>query len=218
MPTQKPILYVEGPDDCHVIINLMMIHGVPWEKGQEPVAVKPQKSVSALLDGISVAVKTALKNCQNVGFVLDIDEDVASRWESVRARLIAGGLPINEDEESPGKEGLVVDCSGTKIGVWMMPDNISPKGKLEDFLAELIPPSDAHYDMAREFVSRASECDAPRKFELKDRSKAELSAYLAVKDPPGNPYGTAIKARVFSEDREVATLFVAWFKKLYQLP
>lgn len=217
MSYQKPILYVEGPDDCYSIINLMMINGVAWEKGREPVDVKPQKSVSALLDGISVAVKTALKNVQNIGFVLDIDESVSSRWESVKSRLITGGLPLDTNAKAPGREGYILEHNGVKIGVWMMPDNISPTGKLEDFLAILIPRSDVHYELAREFVDKASKCDAPKKFETKDMSKAELSAYLAVKDPPGNPYGTAIKTRVFDENQEVATLFVSWFKKLFEI-
>ena len=96
------------------------------------------------------------------------------------------------------------------------PDNVSPTGRLEEFLANLIPSDDGHYGLAKSYVADASNIpDAVKPFRSKDAAKAELAAYLAVKDPPGLTYGNAIKARVFSSQSDVATRFVVWFKKLY---
>ena len=37
--------------------------------------------------------------------------------------------------------GTVVENAGSRLGIWLLPDNRSP-GKLEDFLALLVPPDD----------------------------------------------------------------------------
>lgn len=216
MLDDRPILYVEGPNDCHAIINLMMSHGVPWPKGDEPVNVEPKKSVETLLDCMAVAIKTAVKNKQHVGFVLDIDNDVKSRWASVKSRLKNAG--VNVDEFMPDKDGVIICCGEMNVGVWLMPDNVSPKGRLEEFLATLIPPDDGHYGLAKSYVASAAKVkNAQKAYLQKDAAKAELAAYLAVKDPPGITYGNAIKARVFAAPSETAEHFVAWFKKLYKM-
>jgi len=217
MSKPKPILYVEGPNDCFTVINLMMTHGVDWPEGDEPVKIEPKKSVDALLDCMSVAVKTAVKNKRDVGFVLDIDHDVSARWASVESRLKNGGLEL--DGFSPDENGIVLQVGDVNVGVWLMPDNVSPKGRLEEFLSTLIPQEDGHYKLAKSFVADAAKVqNVVRPFKLKDSAKAELAAYLAVKDPPGVTYGNAIKARMFSESSETALRFVAWFKKLYRMP
>ena len=216
MLDDRPILYVEGPNDCHAIINLMMSHGMSWPKGDEPVNVEPKKSVETLLDCMAVAIKTAVKNKQHVGFVMDIDNDVKSRWASVKSRLKNAG--VNVDEFQPDEDGLIIPCGEMNVGVWLMPDNVSPKGRLEEFLAMLIPSDDDHYGLARSYVARAVRVEnGPKAFRPKDAAKAELAAYLAVKDPPGITYGNAIKARVFAAPSETAERFVSWFKKLYKM-
>lgn len=215
MSAEKPILYVEGANDCFSIINLMMADGISWVKGSEPVQIESKNSVSALLEAMSVAVKTALKNRQTIGFVLDIDDNVEGRWASVMSRLENGGMVTSG--VTPDRDGLILTSGDVRIGVWLMPDNVSPKGRLEDFLATLIPHDDKHYDLSKKYVSEAGRLSAPKTFRSIDADKAELSAYLAVKDPPGITYGNAIKAQIFKAPSDAARRFVAWFRKLYGL-
>ena len=50
-----------------------------------------------------------------------------------------------------------------------------------------------------------------------DIEKAELSAWLSVQNPLGEPYGTAIKTRILQPSSPIAAKFVNWFKNVYSL-
>ncbi len=45
--------------------------------------------------------------------------------------------------------------------------------------------------------------------------RAALHAWLAWQERPGVPYGTAIRARYFSDDSAAAIAFVEWFKRVF---
>ena len=93
-----------------------------------------------------------------------------------------------------------------------MPDNVAP-GSLEHFLTPLIPADDPCWPLAQETAKTAKERGAP--FREVDTIKAELSTWLAWRNPPGIPYGTAMNARCFQHDTPQALAFVAWFKRLF---
>ena len=50
-----------------------------------------------------------------------------------------------------------------------------------------------------------------------EKPKAVLHTWLAWQKNPGLPYGSAIRARYFDRDSEVAERFVAWFRRVFQI-
>jgi hypothetical protein len=93
-----------------------------------------------------------------------------------------------------------------------MPNNVDP-GKLETFLAALVPQEDAVWPWAREATEGARSRGAG--FPEKDRIKAEVHAWLAWQEEPGKPFGTSVKAGYFRHDAPEALLWVAWFRRLF---
>ena len=94
-----------------------------------------------------------------------------------------------------------------------MPDNCHD-GKLEDFLRLLIDEKDPLIDHATSATDVARK-QFNAKFTEPDQIKAIIHSWLAWQEKPGEPYGTAIRAKYFGQNSKAATAFVAWFKKLY---
>jgi hypothetical protein len=144
-------LLVEGEDDKHSIIHLLARHSFDWhDEGTIRPYVSSEGSVERLLRALPVAVKSAHSR---IGVVLDADLDLPIRWLQVRNRLESAGLKV---PERPSAEGTILPGlrAGTRIGIWLMPDNSSP-GILEDFLGNLVPPEDPIWSYADEVASEA---------------------------------------------------------------
>jgi hypothetical protein len=185
-------LIVEGRDDQWSIIALTTQNGWDWNN---PAAYLPYidnaEGVENALEAIAVSVRTYAR----VGIVLDADIGPMDRWTSVRSRLLPSGLQL---PESPALEGTIIEGNGKRVGVWLMPDNHNP-GKLEDFLAVLVP--------------AGNRCWPP--FSKLDSMKAQIHTWLAWQEEPGLPFGTAITAATFAHDSTLATTFVRWMTRLY---
>lgn len=233
-------LFVEGRDDMFAVLHLMRsFHPEIDIDVEQPHAVqrKPAlvtirtakklprqgrtidegSSVQTLLDVIEKAIGDASGE-RIVGFVLDADDSLESRWKQVCDRLARVGVEVGrEDRMRPPQTGFIGTSTSkkTRTGVWIMPDNRSP-GALEDFLRELIAEDDALIGHAQSATAQARAID--QRFRDVDLRKAELSAWLAWQEVPGNPYGTAIKARWFRHDRPSGVAFATWFCELYELP
>lgn len=211
----KLAVHVEGKDDLHSMVQLLIRHGVdydskPWPP-EFPKFVDSEGSES-LLAGIPLAVK--LSTDKTIGFVLDADSPVASRWEAVRGRLKEAEV---DTPEAPPADGFIGKSSKwrARVGVWLMPDNQHP-GTLETFLSELVATDDPLIDHAATATATAKQLGAT--FPEPDTKKATLHAWLAWQKEPGRPYGTAIRARYFGVDSPAAEQFVAWFKRLFAIP
>lgn len=94
-----------------------------------------------------------------------------------------------------------------------MPDNQNP-GKLEDFLAVLVPPGNRCWPWAEQATQKAQE-DYSAPFSKLDFIKAQIHTWLAWQHEPGLPFGTAITAATFAHDATLATTFVRWMTRLY---
>lgn len=209
---ERSSLHVEGPDDLHSVVHLLIRHGIDYDCKPWPPALprlKPVGSVERLLDGIETAIE--LSTGRAIGFVLDADSPLLGRWQSVRDRLLR--VKVDAPKEPP-PEGFIGHSSTYRstVGVWLMPDN-QHDGKLETFLSTLIDEQDALIDHATEATNTARELGA--RFSEADHIKATIHAWLAWQEEPGRPYGTAIRARYFRHDSPAAVAFVAWFKRLY---
>ena len=215
MPQNEPsILRVEGKDDTHAIVHLLLRHGVDCES--IPVRIKSVRGdgdepsgADRLLAEMETDVLASTD--RSIGFVLDADEVPGNRWNAVCGRLKPVGLTL-PDEIPP--EGFVDDASTVqaRVGVWLMPDN-RRSGALEEFLRDLVESKDPLLPLADTSTQHAQERGA--RFPDSDRRKAVLHAWLAWQECPGLPYGTAIRAKYFGHDSAAALAFVAWFRRVF---
>lgn len=211
-------LHVEGSDDQHSIVHLLIRNGVPYDPVKLDLSpfllpkVFQCGGIDRLITGIGTAVKANAG--RTVGFVLDANSSRLERWTRVAAELEKGG--VGNLPPSPRNQGFIGESASlnTRVGVWMMPDNLRD-GKLEDFLMTLIDANDPLIDHARVSTGEAKARGAS--FSDPDALKATIHAWLAWQIEPGLPYGTAVKARYFSDDSPAAAAFVDWFKSLYKL-
>ena len=216
---ERPNLYVEGPDDVHVVHHLLFRHGFDCPVGgdrrphHEFAENVPEITWSGDRDAVLAAIGPAVRvsNDRSVGFVLDADENPGGRWHAVCGQLGEFGLAL------PGEipnEGFVTDIPGSRarVGVWLMPDN-QRTGALEDFLQDLVEGDDPLLPLARTSTAEATERGAT--FREVDRRKAVLHTWLAWQEVPGLPYGAAVKAQYFRVDSPSAVAFVDWYKRVF---
>ena len=210
----RPRLHVEGQDDMHVVLHLLIRHGIDWNAAGVP-AVEPHGGDAGVLGDMEATIDETVRftSGHSVGFVLDADSPIANRWAQVHDRLDRVGI---EAPDYPPPGGFIGESERWKsrVGVWLMPDNVQD-GKLEDFLQTLIREGDALIGHAQSATDRAKELGA--EFTEPDRDKAVVHAWLAWQKEPGRPYGMAITARFFGHDSPEALAFVGWFKRLYGL-
>ncbi len=211
----SPTVFVEGKDDLNVMVHLLIRHGIPYDCKPWPPGLptfKPTEGVEELLSGIALGVKVSTN--KTIGFVLDADSPLASRWDAVRRQLEQVGV---ETPKTPPADGFTGESPkyGATVGVWLMPDN-RQDGRLETFLQSLIDENDALINHAGQATCEAKWLGA--KFSTPDLDKATLHTWLAWQEEPGTPYGTAICARYFGADSPAARQFVAWFKRLFAIP
>ena len=209
---ERSFLHVEGKDDLHAICHLLIRHGIDYDHKPWPESfptIKPVGSKDELLDGMETAI--ALSSGRSIGFVLDADSSLESRWSAVSSRLKRSGVDTPTDVPPSGFVGEASQYRA-RVGAWVMPDN-RRDGTLERFLEDLVRENDKLLPYAKASTRGAKELDASFPDGLV--VKAELHAWLAWQEEPGLPYGSAIRARYFSHDSEAAQMFVAWFCCLF---
>lgn len=207
-------LLVEGRDDKHSIIHLMMRNGVDGDNPTLPLPfVRDCQGQPNLLEN-ELPLLFANKSAHRiVGVVLDADEDHERRWAQVTQIFKKHGITC---PKSPVEGGFFaeLDEGAFRAGIWLMPNNQSP-GILEDFLALLVPDGDSCWDYCDIVVDEAKARRAP--FADQDRSKAKIHTWLAWRENPGIPFGQALTQKCLSADAHIAQNFVQWFRQLYRL-
>lgn len=216
MPTalERSRLHVEGNDDKHTVIQLLIRHGLAYDQESWPESLPVVENIGGvqkLLAGVETGVMTSTGRA--IGFVLDANSPLANRWQAVRDRLLSVGVSAPGGPPAEGYVGTSARYE-SRVGVWLMPDN-QRDGALEDFLQTLIAGEDLLISHASSATDTAAAVGA--RFRPQWRLKAVIHAWLAWQEQPGLPYGAAIKARYLGHEGEVADRFVAWFKRLYQL-
>jgi hypothetical protein len=200
-------LIVEGRDDQWSIIALTGRNGWDWE---HPLAHYPYiddaKGVEPALEALAVSVRTYSR----IGIVVDADIEPRNRWAAIRDKLRPLGLEL---PASPERAGTVVNFNTKRVGAWLMPDNLNP-GKLEDFLAMLIPAGNSAWTWADEATKKAK-AEHGAAFSDPDFIKARIHAWLAWARDPGQPFGTAITAATFATDSATSRSFLSWLERLY---
>lgn len=214
------ILMVEGATEKRLIPELMEQRGVNWEpfSGQYAVKINDCEGFASLVAPREIEATLKTSGLESLGIVFDADDlhdGESNRWKSIRARF--EDIGFNPPNNIP-KDGLIItQAGGPSIGAWMMPDN-SNRGMLETFLQNLIPNDTGDnplYDLAKQSVSKAKQLDAPFKDAHED--KAIIHSWLAWQNQPGAQLHDAIKFKLFDSQRDEATPFVNWFRKLFEV-
>lgn len=196
---------VEGNDDLWSVVNIMKTRGLDWDNDARAPFVEDSKSLSRLLDAIPVAIKSLT----HLAVIVDADHDLPARWAQVCDRFSREGITL---PATPAPEGTVLSTANKVFGVWVMPDNTLP-GILEDFLRRLIPPADTTVLHAEEATKTAMQLGAP--IHAQDLQKGTLHAWLAWRDQPGVPLGTALTKRALDPQSPEANAFVDWFNRVF---
>lgn len=79
--TLKNILLVEGNDDLHVCRNLLHCYSL-----DNSIEIKDKKGIDNILRTLHVEIKGS--EVGKLGVIVDADDDIASRWNSLRQILI----------------------------------------------------------------------------------------------------------------------------------
>ena len=203
-------LLVEGKNDQHVIWALCNQHQLPENFSVEIPEEKGTGGIEALLDQLPARLDEP--NLQTLGIVVDADQDLLARWQSVANRLNTIGY--QNIPTIPPREGWIYAPSDLpKTGVWLMPNNQIP-GMLEDFVAHLIPSDDTLYPKA-ESILQEIETAAINRYTSIHHPKALIHTWLAWQETPGMPMGQAITAQVLSYNATIAIAFIDWLTQLF---
>lgn len=198
------LLLVEGKDDQHTILHLIRSVTALDETTSPTIA-----AVNGV-DNLLSKLPTYIKSVPFLGIVVDANGNPGNRWKQLRDRIVKAGVACPPESSAGGAviAGLQQDW---RIGVWMMPDNQRP-GSLEIFLEELIPEAqEAILQHARSSTDKARDLGAP----FRNAAKARMHTWLAWQETPGQPYGSAVRARSFDPGRPLAGMFTRWMEALY---
>jgi hypothetical protein len=202
-------LLVEGRDDQWSIISLVARHGANWD-AYSPAGL-PYIHDSGGCESLIASIPASSKSFQRLGIVIDADSSAAEKWTRVRNALAKSDIATPNTAEVGGTivPGITPE---RRIGVWLMPDNKNA-GRLEDFLARLIPSDDRCWPFTIEVVAGARQRGA--QVSSNDEMKARIYSWLAWRRDPGRPLGTAITAAYFRDDSVEALAFIQWFHNLF---
>ena len=206
MPATNFIV-VEGTDDRHVILHIAQAHDLKYKRDFE--FTEDIEGVDQLLRSLSTLIWD--KSDSRFAIVIDADFDIKARWTAVRNRLRSCGY---EPPSEIGPEGALFEGSNLPcVGVWLMPDNGSP-GMLEHFLGQMVPEEDRLWDQAQAVVDSLTD----RRFPESQEFKAKIHTWLAWQREPGRPYGVAVRSGLFDAKSASADAFIAWLKRVFDLP
>lgn len=191
-----------------------MRHHVDWpEKPKElPVYISLGGGAEDILTPGFLTAKIKEASTRILGVMFDADTNPKGRYSRARDRCLS--LFPDLPEELPA-EGLIAEHDEKRLGIWIMPDNVS-EGSLETFLRYLVPDASAEvWRHAVDSVRQATQKGAPCRDCHYD--KADLYTWLAWQDPPGYSPGMALTKKILDPHGQTAAAFVKWFSTLYQL-
>jgi hypothetical protein len=205
------LLIVEGKDDQYSVVSLMKAH-LPWPDDAHPIHLEDGNGVNEILKDGYLTVHLKSRTTMVLGIMLDADKKPKDRYKALR-NICLPYFPSMP--RSIPATGLITKDNGKQLGIWIMPDNISP-GILETFLSFLIPTKHTVvWQQAVNAVATARASGAPcRDVHL---PKAELYTWLAWQDPPSLSAGQALTKKVLDPRATSAAAFVAWIRQLYSI-
>lgn len=200
------VLLVEGQDDEHVVRHIweQTVLGSP---SASSFTIRNTGNVDKALESIGPEIKAPGR--QAVGILVDANDNVKGRWDAIMGRLRKAG--VIQLPSSPRSSGTILP-SQPRIGIWLMPNN-SLRGELEDFIARMIPESDAVWPLSQCYIDKIPEEE--RKFKPKKTRRAQIHAWLAAREDPRR-MGAAIGAKDLEVDGVLCQRFIAWLTQLFK--
>ena len=202
-PASKPtdrVLLIEGKDDEHVTKRLC-------ERSCPDLAFSfsNKEDVDSLVRSIDFEAR--IPGRKALGILVDANDNLQSRWDAVANRIRQDGLQV---PITPDPNGTIIE-GDPRIGIWIMPDN-GTTGELENFVIQMIPDADSVWPLAQRYVDGIPMDE--RRFTRKKTPRAQLYAWLAVRDDP-RAMGLAIHANDLNVDGDLCKKFVAWLERLF---
>lgn len=220
---ENRILFVEGADDQHTIwavcehfkVEETFTVEIPDRRGKINPKSKPTEKGG--IDNVFKATELNLiegsSAIERIGIVIDADESINSRWQSVISILQKAGYTNLPD--SPAADGTIINQDFLPtFGVWIMPDNQIERGYLETFLTFLVPENNKSWEQAKNCVANL-ENKPFIKAKVDHTTKAEIHTFLAWQEEPGKPFGQAITAKYLQADNPQCEKFVEWLNRLF---
>jgi len=227
---ENRILFVEGADDQHSIwaicehfkVEETFSVEVPDGEGKIP----KKKTHQSELGGIDNVLKATRLNLiagssavDRLGIVIDADQDLNAQWKKVLNILTKAGFKDENLPELPDAKGTVITQEFLpKFGIWIMPDNVTNRGMLEDFLEFLVPDKETNPIWAKAVKCSQEvleEVGETIRFSDIHQSKAKIHTYLAWQKECGKPFGLSITAKYLQADNPNCEKFVEWLKRLF---
>jgi hypothetical protein len=213
--SRAKILLVEGIYDFHLIRNLLRHHGINCEEAAKSaltdthsIDIVPKKGINDLLDSLELYLRQG--DLQQIGLVVDANQELQNRWEQLRSRILTAGstsLPVDFPMDSLHFVLSRLPQPDITVGIWIMPDN-REKGYLEHFASLMIRHDDPLWVRAQNCVA-----DIPvaiRPFTSLRQRKAELYTWLAWQAEPGKPMGLALTFQYLDAQAPMAQQFIQW--------
>ncbi|MGU3401350.1 DUF3226 domain-containing protein [Brucellaceae bacterium D45D] len=198
------ILLAEGVDDLRVLGSILKRTKFP-----EVFTLKSSDGIENVIKEIPIYLKGSGMEC--LGVVVDADFDLAARWQSLRDVFRNAGYKNITDAPEVGGSVLVEDRL-PRVGIWLMPDNNIP-GMLEDFVSMLIDNNDELKSHAERVVDGLPECEG--RFISAHRAKAIIHTWLAWRENPGTPMGSAITYKYLTTDNDHVRDFSRWLERVF---
>lgn len=203
---ERNVLLVEGKDDFHVFQHLTDHYGFSGS-----FSIEPTNGIDSLLDVFDVSLKVV----DRIAIIADADDKLEARWESIK-HILRDKYGFSRVPDRPTPSGTVIEEEGHPVvGVWLMPDNTVP-GKLEDFIAFLVPASDVMWTLASKCLDQVPANE--KRYDDKDRIKAQVHTWLAWQKQPGVPMGQAIRMHYLDANATHAQDLVHWVQRVFPLP
>ncbi len=202
-------LLVEGTDDLYVVANIRDRHNLA-----DNFDIIDCKGVSNIPDQVVARIKQGQSTVKAIGIILDADNDLDARWQSIHDILKKEGyeVPTHPDVNGTILSGPVRNPT---IGIWLMPDNLQSR-MLEDFVMHLIPPGDLLQPYVNQILADIESQKISNRYDPNvHRAKAFIHTWLARQIDPGKPMGTAISATFLDHNTDLCLRFVAWLNRLF---
>lgn len=201
--TPNRILLVEGRDDYNVVCHIRK--RAPLDVSFD---IQDKRGVENVIDSIYSEINAPQR--QAVGIVVDANDDILARWQSISDRLHTATVVPPDRPDAAGT--IIPDSRGKpRVGVWLMPNNGSP-GELEDFVLRMGPEDDPVWPLSRQYIDGIPE--NARKFSKGKRLKAQIHAWLATRENPG-PMGSAVAKHDLRIDGALCQTFIGWLERLF---
>jgi hypothetical protein len=218
---QEKLLLVEGSDDFFALQDLLSIHKMVQRQERPkpntgPFRLEIGGGYEHLRDSLPFRLRES--GLTHFGIVVDADEDVTDRWNSLHEILTKQcGYPLLS--EGPHTEGMYhIEEGQPTLGIWLMPNNKLP-GALEEFIRLLVPNNDTSRALWEHAETAVSNLPVfPNEVSDNWKSKARLHTWLAWQEEPGKPIGQALTKRYLDPKADEANRFLAWIRRLFDLP